>query len=167
MTDEFIPQTSASSLRGAAEVTTSETSLPVADFKSSSGNNEALTIRRDVAVKQQDIKKEEILVDAQIIHRCRNNLQKIKNNQFTWNEILLGVAAAGVGIIASAYIADVKLDTGKGVFCFVITPCSTVGAGVAYGILKALTNISASQIAKEILNDLPNPDEAVDVEVSQ
>ena len=167
MTDEFIPQSSATSLRGAAEVTTSETSLPVADFQSATSSNEGLTIRRDVAVKQQDVKKEEILVDAQIIHRCRNNLEKIKNNQFTWNEILLGVAAAGVGIIASAYIADVKLDTGKGVFSFVITPCITVGAGVAYGILKALTHISASQIAEEILRDMPNPDEAVEVEVSQ
>ncbi|WP_323942916.1 hypothetical protein [Aeromonas hydrophila] len=167
MTDEFIPQTSATSLRGAAEVTTSDTSLPVADFQSSTGHNAALTIRRDVAVKQLEIKKEEILVDAQIIHRCRNNLQKIKNNQFTWNEILLGIAAAGVGIVASAYIADVSLDTGKGIFSFVITPCITVGAGVAYGIFKALTHISVSQIAEEILNDMPNPDETVEVEVSQ
>lgn len=167
MTDEFIPQTSASSLRGAAEVTKSETSLPIADFQSSTGNNEGLTIRRDVAVKQKLIKTEEILVDAQIIHRCRNNLQKIRDNQLTWNEILLGVAAAGVGIIASAYIADVKLDTGKGIFSFVITPCITVGAGVAYGIVKNLLHISTSQIAEEILNDMPNPDETVEVEISQ
>ncbi|EHK0749052.1 hypothetical protein [Vibrio parahaemolyticus] len=167
MTDEFIPHSTATSFRGAADVTASETSLPVADFQSATGGNEGLTIRRDIAVKQQDVKKEEILVDAQTIHRCRKNLQKIKDNQFTWNEILLGLAAAGVGIIASAYIADVKLDTGKGIFSFVITPCITVGTGVAYGILKALTHVSASQIAEEVLCDMPNPDETIEVEVSQ
>ena len=163
MTDEFVPKSSVFSLRGAAETAGVETALPIADFLSVNNNNEGLTIRRDLAVKQIDRKNEVILVDTQTIQRCRTNLLKIKNNQFTWNEILLGVAAAGIGIIASAYISDVKLDSGKGIFSFVITPCITIGTGVAYGILKRLTHISSSQIAEEILNDMPDPDETIEV----
>lgn len=167
MEDEFIPHTSTFSLREASNMSISNTSLPIADFKSNTNGNEALTIRRDIAIKQHDVKKEEILIDAQIIYRCRAKLQEIIDNKFIWNEVLLGIAAAGIGIITSAYFADIQLNSLKGVISFVIIPCITMGTGVAYIIFKNFTNVSAIQIAQEIMKDIPNPDEAVEVEIPQ
>ncbi|WEM43840.1 hypothetical protein PTW35_08715 [Photobacterium sp. DA100] len=129
---------------------------------------EALTVREDVAVKQPVADKKDFFVQtrASTLNKCREKLNKIKNHSFTYGEILLSICSVGIGVIASAYFSNVQLNK-DALFPYVITPVVSSVCGVWYFIKRKDSHKAASDLAEEILDELPNPAETVDVKVKQ
>ena len=61
-------------------------------------------------------------VRASVLKWCRQKLQDIQVRGFPWGEVLLGVATLTAGAVISAVIADVSLNSKRGVWFFVILP---------------------------------------------
>ena len=100
-------------------------------------------------------------VRASILESCRRRLEKIENPRFTWGELLLGIATLAAGAIAGALTTDIQLNSPKGIVFYVLLPMVAVGSFVAYLFCRTTSFGQASEIAKEVLMELPDPDKAI------
>ena len=80
--------------------------------------------------------------------------------------MLLGGSTLAAGASLSALISDVCLDSENGILFFVIMPMVAVGCGVAYFMLRREGSRTASHLAEETLQDLPDPEKTVDTGVA-
>jgi len=88
-------------------------------------------------------------------------LEEVKNPRFTWGELLFGIATSSAGAIAGALTTDIQLDSPKGVVFYVVLPMVTVGTFVAYLFCRTSSFGKASEIARELLTAIPDPDKAL------
>lgn len=102
-------------------------------------------------------------VRASILKQCRTRLQSIADERFPFAEILLGVSTLAAGGALSAIVSNVQIASWQGTLFFVLLPVVAVGSGVAYGVLCRIKKIETEHMAKDILQNLPDPDRAVDV----
>lgn len=137
---------------------------PAADVRAPTvGEGNQVTYTFPIRQPEEDFNDFQVGVRASLIRRCRGRLEAIACHTFPTSEVLLGVSTLAAGGALSALVSSVALASWQGVLFFVVLPVVAVGCGVAYGMLRHFTIRAAQQLAEDVLEDLPNPDRAVDV----
>jgi len=136
-------------------------SIPVADMQIMPSAH-GLVMNQTYPVKQPERDKRDFIIPirASVLHKCRSRLEEVKSPRFTWGESLFGVATSCAGAIAGALTTDIQLASPKGVAFYVILPMVAVGAFVAYLFCRTDSFGKAANIAREVLADIPDPNEA-------
>ena len=118
------------------------------------------TTTRTYAVRQPEAERHEFIihVHASTLKRCRAKLATIRRARFPFGELFLALAMLGFGSTLSALASDVKLDSNLGRVFYVAIPPASVAAGIAYAFLRNRSLREPSDIAEDVLNDLPDPD---------
>ena len=106
----------------------------------------------------------QILVRASVLRRTRARLTEHAKQRWPIPEILLGVATLAIGASLSAIVAEVTIGTNKGFWFFIAAPVVAVGTATAYGFLKHYNAKDNKQMAKETLDELPDPALAMEVD---
>jgi len=135
-------------------------SIPAADVQIIP-SEQSIIMTQTYPVKQSERDRDDFIirVRASTLERCRHQLRDIKNPRFTWGELVFGIATLSAGAIAGALTTDIQLDSQKGIIFYVILPMVAVGSFVAYLFYRAISFSKASEIARDVLAELPDPDE--------
>lgn len=99
-----------------------------------------------------------IKVRASILLRARRKLSALAKTKFPWPEVLLGLCTLCAGSTLGAIATGVLWSSSKAPFFYGLLPIAAVASGVAYGLLRHLAPEKASEIAQDILEELPDPD---------
>lgn len=143
-------------------------SIPAADISVNVSDSGVTTTHTFPVRQPRDYSNDFVVhVYASTLYRCRRKLEDITRTGFPINEVMLGLATTAVGAIAGAMASDIALASPKGIFFFVILPPFTGAFLVAYFFLRRDAHRHPSQIADEILDELPNPDQAMDIGIKQ
>jgi hypothetical protein len=137
-------------------------SIPVADMLfNASERGVTMTQTYPIRQPERDANDFKIQVWASSLHRNRRRLQKIEERSFPWGEVLLSVSTFAAGAIASALTTSITLNSLSGIIFFVILPMVAVGSFVAYLFNRTTSLSNASEIAREVLQELPDPDKTI------
>jgi len=134
-------------------------SLPAADVTAPDTTQENL---RHVAYPLRKPEEEHaefiIEVRASVLARVRRKLTELAKAEFPWPEFLLGISTAALGASLGAIPAGIDIKKPIGLVYFIAFPVICTGTGVAYFMLRRNSIVDASRVAKEILEDLPDPE---------
>ena len=120
-------------------------------------------------LRQPEEEANEILVRVRgsILRRVRKRLSSLVVYGTPWPEVLLGTATLllgatfgglGSGLPWAAIVSGVAVPNPRAVVFYVVFPVLGVGAVVGYFLLRHFTARSASLVAQEALEELPDPD---------
>lgn len=163
MSNDFIPKSTVFSYDEESTENVTVSPLPIADVVIQDGQEESLRLTRNIAVKQMVSRNEVVVIDSEVISRVRNKLVKIKSINNYWDEILICISGAFIGVIASVYFTDTFLSDGKKVLVFSVLPTLTAIFLTIFVLNKKRDEDSAKSLAEQILDDIPNPDDTVEV----
>ncbi|EVT83465.1 hypothetical protein [Vibrio parahaemolyticus] len=132
-------------------------SMPTADIKAVASDNGDITLQHSYKLVNSPVDESDYVVPlrASIMLGWRSKLEKLTTKKFPWAEVLLAMASLGAGAIASSIISGVKLADNLGVLFYVVTPCITLGAIVAYFFVRHIEMVSSSTVAQAILDEMP------------
>lgn len=137
---------------------------PAADVRAPRvGEGNQVTYTFPIRQPEEDFNDFQVGIRASLLRRCRGRLGAIADQGFPLSELLLGVSTLAAGGTLSAIVSGVALGSWQGALFFALLPAISVGCGVAYGMLRHFTLRATQQVAADILEDLPNPDRAIDV----
>lgn len=116
---------------------------------------EAYPVRKPEA----DLNDFKIQVRASTLARCRSKLAKISISVFPWHEVCLGISTLAAGAyLGSLSASNITSGSLQAVFFFNILPIIAVATFVTYFFLRRSTLKESSEIAIEVLAELPDPD---------
>lgn len=126
-------------------------------------------VHQSYPLRQPEEDANEILVRVRgtTLRRVRKRLSTLLVGKFPWPEVLLGLATLFFGASFGALGSSVPLatlDNGAAVanplaiLFYVVLPFFGVGAAVGYFCLRHLSGRTASAVAQDLLDDLPDPD---------
>ena len=136
----------------AARELTADVTVPAADGTS--------VVHQAYPLRQPMEEATEILVRVRgsTLRRVRKRLVALSNASFPWPELLLCMATLAAGGVLGAIASDVTLKELRGKLFYLLLPPLAVGCGVAYGMLRFNKSVSASAIARDLLDEIPDPD---------
>jgi hypothetical protein len=112
-------------------------------------------------VKRPEEEINEFMVEcrATTLMRCREKLSAIRDSSFPWHEFLLVIASLAIGTSLGALSSEVTYtgDPTRWKFLFMFLPFVGLGTGIAYLFLRHQSIKVAVATAREILEDLPDP----------
>lgn len=120
-------------------------------------------------VRQSEEEANEIVVPVRgtTLRRVRKRLSTLLSGTFPWSEVLLGAATLFLGASFGAYGSGVpwaSLENGaavanpRAILFYAALPIVGVGAAVGYFCLRHFSGRTASTVAQDSLDDLPDPD---------
>jgi hypothetical protein len=126
-------------------------------------------VHQSYPLRQPEEDANEILVSVRgrVLRRTRRQLSSLAANRFPWPESLLGAATLCLGgflgalgsSLPWAFVKDnVGLPTGRAILFYVILPVLGAAALVAFFCIRHFGSQSASDIARAILDELPDPE---------
>jgi len=126
-------------------------------------------VHQSYPLRQPEEEANEILVQVRgtTLRRVRKRLSTLASGGFPWPEALLGVATLSLGASFGAFGSSIPwaiLDNGaaaanpRAILFYVVLPIVGVGALVGYFCLRHFTTRSASTVAQDLLDELPDPD---------
>jgi hypothetical protein len=121
------------------------TSIPAADMLGVV-NNKPITMKQSFPIKQPSNYKDEVMlyVFASSITRCRRKLLQIKDSKYPSAEILLAIACASIGATASATTSAVPLNSGRGIFFYIVLTIIAAASLTAYFMYRTMSIINTS-----------------------
>jgi len=133
--------------------------LPTSDFTADETSKrmdyEAYPVRKP----EEDLNDFKIQIRASTLRRCRFKLAQLSHSAFPWYEVLLGISTLSGGAFLGSLTSDNLPAKGfLAIFFNTILPIITVASFVAYVLLRHSTLKDSSEIGKEVLADLPNPE---------
>jgi hypothetical protein len=132
--------------------------LPAADIKAEKPTGDVYAMRTfPIRIPNEDREDFVIEIRASQIVKSRRRLQKLARFQFPTSELLLGVASLLLGATFGSLVSDISLLELRGIWFFIIFPIIGCSALVAYFFLRRHDNMQSSEIAEEILSELPDP----------
>lgn len=94
------------------------------------------------------------------IDRARELVEIIEKQRFDWSNVAVGCATFGLGALLSGWLADLPISESKGQVVFIGGACLFTG-GLVLGVATYFFHRrSISDLAKEVLQQLPNEYEA-------
>jgi hypothetical protein len=115
-------------------------------------------------VKRPEEEINEFMVEcrATTLIRCRDKLSAIRDSSFPWHEILLAIASLVIGTSLGALSSEITYTNNPGLwrFLFMLLPSVGLSAGIAYFFLRHQSNKLNVATAREILQDLPDPNKS-------
>lgn len=105
-------------------------------------------------------------VRASVLRKARRKVAQLARGPFPWYEVALAISTTSLGVfLAAVPQGDVKLDS-KSIppLWFLVV---AVGLGVAYFFLRVRYVELPSTAATDLLNEIPDPDQALDKEASR
>lgn len=142
-------------------------SMPVADIKQSKAHetSDDLLAHHITPIKQSPDEKNnvDIRVRKVVLEKCRNRLIKItgSSSSASLSEFYLAISTMTGGITIGALSSDLTSRPLLYFLYFNIFPMVFAGCLVAFFLTRGNASVSAQWEAKEILNDLPDPDKCV------
>lgn len=141
-------------------------SLPAADVKVESGKDH-LTVAHNFEVKQSESKLNDtaIIVFESSLRKCRSKLESLEKQEISLTEVLLGISTASLGGILGALASGVPFELTFGSISFyVFLPMLLVGCLVAYIFKRKEQFRNPSNIARDLLEELPDPDKTISLD---
>ena len=144
----------------ADELTAKPEALPAPDFTAQIAVDQPVTATRTYPVRQPEADKKDFLIQvhASTLARCRRKLTSVRGTRFSWAELLIGLATLAAGASLGAVASGIELSSSRGVLFYVIFPPITVGCLVAYGFVRYRNLANPTEVIKEVLDELPDPD---------
>lgn len=137
----------------------SATLVPAADVTAPPPEGSSV-VHQAYPLKQPEEEINEFLVQVRgsVLRRVRRKLGGLIHTRFPWPEFLLGLSTLSAGGALGAVASGVVWNTCEAVIFYLILPVLAVGSGVAYVLLRQLAARSASLVAQDLLEELPDPD---------
>jgi hypothetical protein len=111
-----------------------------------------------VTVPEDEANDFVVEVRASVLKDIRDTLDKHSENTFPWQEVLLAITAILIGGFFSGIFSSIKIDTFLGKLVFVVFPVVSGIAGTSYFFVRRDNNKSISELSKNLLNKVPNPE---------
>lgn len=140
-------------------------SLPIADISAPHDGGKVSTTTRDFTVKipQKDADAVLLEVNASDLTHIRDKATSyLEEQRFLPAELLLGLGCISIGATLSALLSRVPLDSTNGVTFYIVAPVVAVGSIVKYSSDRKLQMRTGNDLAKDILSDISNPDDAIE-----
>jgi hypothetical protein len=137
-------------------------SQEIADFRAVA-TEEDVTVTRTFPIRwpESDLNDFQVGIRASVLTHCRKLLAELSSGRFPLAEVFLCLASVCLGAIVSALISGIALGSAMGAVFYVATPAIGCSAGVAYFMNRKMSNDAARQIAKTLLDELPDPGQTV------
>lgn len=100
-----------------------------------------------------------VYTKASDIKKIRNILKQSSKSKFPIHELLLGISTTGLGFFLSLIFSNQEYNK----WIYILTVAISIGTFVAYLFSRKTNIVELSDVSKEILQYLENPDEAVQV----
>ena len=140
-------------------------SLPIADISAPHGGSNVSTTTRNFTVKisQKDADDFVVEVNASDLTHIRDKATSyLEEQRFLSAELLLGFGCVSIGATLSALLSRVPLDSTNGFVFYIIAPVFAVGLIVKYSSDRKLQMRTGNDLAKDILSEISNPDDAIE-----
>lgn len=132
--------------------------LPVADITADDTSRRIEYEAYPVRKPEEDLNDFRIQVRASTLDRCRAKLAKISSTSFPWYEVFLGIATTALGASLGSLSSDnISPGSLKSIFFYTILPIIAVTTFVIYLFRRKSTLQNSSDIAVEVLSELPDP----------
>lgn len=105
-----------------------------------------------------------VQVRASTLRRCRQRLDRVAESKIPWADVTLGLSTLALGGFLAAFLTDVTPGSGEEVVFFSVLPVLGVGFLVWHIASRHHRHQDASEIAREVLAELPDPDKSKKVE---
>ena len=134
--------------------------LPAAEFQAPAAPGkieyEPFPIKKAV----EDLDDFKVQVRASTLRRARTKLQGIKEQNFQWQELALGVCTLAYGGFLGALPAKLAAGEKLAIVFYTLLPVIGTGCLVAYLFLRRPVHQNPVRAAGEALAELPDPDKA-------
>ncbi len=100
---------------------------------------------------------------ASTLIRCREKLSTIRDSSFPWHELFLAIASLAIGTSLGAISSEITYTSNPRIWklLFILLPFIGIGSGTAYFFIRHQSNKLNVATAKEILQELPDPDNSI------
>jgi hypothetical protein len=134
--------------------------IPTADIRLPTNSGDVRHAAYPVKRPEEEINEFMVECRATTLIRCREKLFAIRDSSSPWYEILLAVASLAIGTSLGALSSDITYTSAPILwkFLFMFLPFVGLGTGTAYFFLRHRNNEVNVAAAREILQDLPDPD---------
>lgn len=140
------------------------TPATVADVRApQAGEGSQVTYTYPIRQPERDLNDFQVGVRASVLKRCRDRLSSASAPTFPLGDVLLGVATLTAGAFLGALISDVSLDSWRGVLFYVLSPIVATGAGVAFAFVRTSHGRSCQEVARDVLDELPDPEQTKEI----
>jgi hypothetical protein len=135
--------------------------LPAADLQAPADQSQNV-VHEAFPVFQPETDANDFLIRmrASTLYRCRNRLSQLTAAGFPWHEVLLALSMLSFGGVLGALPADLEFQWFLGVFFYSFLPAIGLGSAVAFFFTRKQQPDHPTATAKEVLEDLPDPDTA-------
>jgi len=137
-------------------------SLTVAEVKltnNKTGSTGHTTTHTYPVVQPQEYNDEVMVnIKASDIRRVRNLCVEVKDYQFPWHELFLGIATILFGGLFGALATGVNLDSGLGIVFYIICPIIGTACFVSYVFIRGNQIKEIHELTRVIEEYIPDPD---------
>lgn len=134
--------------------------LPAADVQAPADQEKIEYEPFPVRKAAEDLEDFKVQVRASTLRRVRGKLEHIRDPEFQWHELALGIATLSYGGFLGAIPAKLVAGEALAIFFYSVLPVVGTGALVAYLFLRHPVHQSPARISSDALNELPDPDKA-------
>jgi hypothetical protein len=133
--------------------------IPTADIRLPTNSGDYRHAAYPVKRPEEEINEFMVECRATTLVRCREKLSAIRDSSLPLHEFLLAIASLAIGTSLGALSSEITYTSNPPLwkFLFMLLPCIGLGAGIAYFFLRHQSNKVNGAAAKEILQDLPDP----------
>lgn len=133
--------------------------VPAADVKTPPPEGSSI-VHQAYPLKQPEEEINEFMVQVRgsVLRRARQKLWCITTTRFPWPEVLLGLSMLAIGAILGAVASGVVWNSGKAVVFYMVLPVVAGCSIVAYALLRIKAAQNPSSVARDLLEELPDPD---------
>lgn len=133
--------------------------MPTADIRLPTTSGDYRHAAYPVKRPEEEINEFMVECRATTLIRCREKLSTIRDSSFPWHEILLAISSLAIGTTLGALSSEITYTSSPMLwrFLFMFLPFVGLGTGVAYFFLRNQSNKVNAAAARDILQDLPDP----------
>lgn len=107
----------------------------------------------------EDLNEKFIKIKLSQLKKIRSKILPYTQKNFNYTDLLLGLFTTLIGVIIGALLAELSLDQWKGKLTYILLPILAAISGTSYFFIKHINQKNVSELAKEVLENIPDTEQ--------
>jgi hypothetical protein len=107
----------------------------------------------------EDLNEKFIKIKLSQLKKIRNKIFPYTQKKFNYTDLLLGLFTTLIGVIIGALLSELSLNEWKGKLTYIVLPILAAISGTSYFFIKHINQKNVSELAKEVLENIPDTEQ--------